>query len=377
MIPIQINVFERDDYGGPGTTFVVPVSSRILNYSHSILAKGGFENCSFSFRCSYETALEWLDYGLQRHIIVYDRHGAIAWEGYISGVDASFGQEKRSISLKDFANRVYARYTNVLGTQASISAINNTDSQLLYGIKSTVLSLPELGSSAEATSYATQRLNDIAFPKAQPSSTIATGELGEVSVTITASGWYNVLAWLTTSYTPTSTAVTTDQLERLLIEYAGFNDFFSISNDNIDSSFVSVTQLIAQDTSYKDIIEKLLGFGNSSNQRQSWGIYEDREFHVTQWAGAFPETATYQRYLQNGKIYDAGGNEINPINIRPDAMYYVIDLLNTNVVDSTASDAAARFYIERVSYTANESGYSITLEPENSSSFDALLSRIT
>jgi hypothetical protein len=101
-------------------------------------------------------------------------------------------------------------------------------------------------------------------------------------------------------------------------------------------------------------------------------VYEDRVFHARPWAGANPNTTTYQRHIGESTVRNAIGTAIEPWLVRPDAMYQTIELLDPAPV-SGQQDAAARFYVARVSFSISEGQIALTLEPEQSSDLSALL----
>lgn len=375
-IPLQVNIFRRGDNGVPSTNFLANLQSRIDQYTHTITATFGFESMNMSFLASEQEAEDWLD-RLMSSVVVSSPHAETVWEGYLTQVDAQFGQETRSRSLDGMANRVRVRYTTVTGVPAVTSAVNNTSSQALYGTKDSVLSLNQATATA-ANNLRNGALNAYAFPRAQPTTSATTGDLGEVRVTLNFAGWYDTLGWLVTSSVATSTQVTTTYVQNLLTSFLGFldiNNFLSDDFRNVESSGVSDTTFIADDTTYRDAIERLLRQGNSSNERLAWGVYEDRMLTIKEWNGASPDTITYQRYLGNSQIYTSGGLAvIDPWNVRPDAMYQVVNLLD---VAPEAIDGVARFFVERVTCSISGDQIGVTLEPEATDSIDAQLAFLT
>lgn len=367
---LGITIYERGAAGIPTTTFVCDLQGRITSYTHAIGARFGFESMSAPFTGTVAEALDWLANGLMRSAVVTSPHAKVVWEGYLCQVDAVFGQERRSISLDPMGNRIRVRYTNTLGEPATTSPTGDAASQALYGVKDLVFTLNESNLTA-AGNLAATALAERKNPKVTPSTEIATGDLGDVQITLTFAGWYSVLGWLLTSSTSTTVSSTTTQVGSLLTNYVATNNFLATSTTNITASGITDSEFIAPDTSYRDKIESLLAQGNGAN-RYAWGVYEDRTFYASVWAGATPAILTYQRYLGDGTLYDAYNLPVDPPDARPNAMYQVNELHDVSPV-TTAQDAAARFFVERVVCTIDEQGARVSLEPTDSASLDAAL----
>jgi len=372
-VSLNVNIYHRGNNGVPSTTLVDDLGGRAESYTHTITAMGGFESMQISLSASFDEAIDWLTNGLLRPAIVAGPEATTCWEGFCSEVSATFGQEQRSVSLDGMGNRIRVKYTTVLGTPGTTSTAGNTDSQALYGIKDLVLSI------GNTTATGAGQLRDVAlaerkYPPMQPTTTIASGDLGDVQLTLSFTGWYTTFDWLVTSNSTTSTAVTTAQIQTLTTAYVAVNNFFSVDYGEIDASGISDTQYIEAETTYREKIEKLLIQGTGT-QRLAYGIYENRKWKITTWAGATPTTITYQRSITSGEVFDAYGGIIAPWLVRPNAMYQAIELLDTNPV-ATQQDAAARFYVERVTCQISGDSVGVALEPAASSALDARLARI-
>lgn len=346
----------------------------LQSYTHTITARGGFESMAAACVVDRETALDWLAGGLMRSVSAYGPDSATPiWEGYITQIDATFGQEQRSVSLDAMGNRVRVKYTTVLGTPGTTSSVSDTASQALYGVKDLVLSIGEY-TAAAAANLAAVELADKKNPKMTPSTTVQTGDMGDVQLTLNCAGWYTAFDWLVTSNSSTTNTSTTTQIQNLTTTYNATNAFFSTNYADIASSGISDQEYIEADTTYREKIEKLLNQGTGT-QRLAYGIYEGRQWKIAQWAGATPATIAYRRYLGDGRVYDKNGGIVAPWDVRPDTMYEVIDLLDPGPV-STAQDAAARFYVERVTCTVIADSVGVALEPSDVDSIDARLARI-
>lgn len=363
---------EASSTGGAVGGFQLPDPlPRATSYEHTSAATFGFESMRLTFPCALDEAIFWAGQ-LMANISISGPDAMTAWEGYLAGVEISAGTRQRSISLDSMGNRVRVRYTTVNGVSGVTSTASDASSIARYGTKDLVESLPTTTSTA-ADNRRAVLLAARKHPVMQPTTSLETAGAGPVVVTLIGAGWYAVLDWLLTSSSTTSTAVTTTQVGTLLTAYNAVNAFLS-STTRITASGISDTQYIADDTTYRAAIERLLIQGNGTN-RYAWGVYEDRVFHAAPWAGATPETITYRGTLGDGaRIFGDGGNEIMPWSVRPDAMYEESDLLDVAAL-SAQPDAAARHYIERVAFRMEPGGYSLSLEPAASDDLTAQLAR--
>jgi hypothetical protein len=271
------------------------------------------------------------------------------------------------------ANRVRCVYTTVLGTPGVTSSVSDTASQAIYGIKDRVVSLD--ASDVTAAGYrAAIVLADLAYPKSREATQAMTGAQGDITLTLSFTGWYGVLDWLVTSVSTTSTAVTTTQVGTLIAAYAAINAFLSSSTAHITASGISSTQKIEAQTTYREAIEARLKLGTGVYPL-AWGVYENREFHVQTWAGSTPTTVTYYERLGDANVYDRFGNRVDPWDVRPNAMSQVVELLDIAPV-TTTPDAAARKYVGRVTCTISGDQVGCSLEPSELDSIDTRLAAL-
>ena len=373
-MPIALTpiLYQPGDYGSPILATALPsLYGRLSRYSHTIANGVGFESCSLQFGASLEEALFWTQQ-LMASIVVYDEGAGVAWEGYLDQVDVTAGQETRSLSLRTLANALRCRYTTVLGTPGATAWQLDSASVLRYGRKEQLLSLNTTTQTA-ATNYAATMLAMLRQPQMAPQSSVTSGtDGGEVSVTLTGAGWYTTLEWATLGRTDTTLQDTGTQVSGLFGGYFAVNNFFNQDFRFIPTTGVSDTRAIDADTTYREAIEARLGQGTSAGQRLAWGVYEGRTLIVAPWAGATPGAPAYRRRLADGVLLDAAGVVVPPWAVRPDAMVETVDLLDAGPVMG-AIDAAARFYLERVSCEVSGDRMGVSLEPAASDALGAAL----
>ena len=372
MIILTPILYRRGAAGVPSTTIKLQTPP-INSMSWSITDQFGFESADLTIGGTKDDFLSWAN-ELGASLLIFGPNAQTCWEGQLTEVSATLGQEQHSRSLDGMANRVNCRYTTVNGVPGSTGSSSDTASQALYGVKDYVVSLSTTTSTG-ATALRDRTLDLKRFPVRRPSSTAATGDLGAVEITLHFTGWYGTLDWVLTSSSTTATAVTSTQVGTLLTSIAAVNAFVATSTANIAASGISDTQFIAADTSVRTKIENLLGQGTSGPYRYAWGVYEDRVFSAQVWAGATPSTITYRRQLGSGMVMNSAGALVDPWDLRPNAMYQIDDLLEINPA-SNEQDSAARYYVARTTFRMDSSGISATLEPSDSNDLTGQLARL-
>lgn len=372
----QIYVFEPGAGGIPSTAIQVDnLANRWTTYEHTIRATGGFETLTITMAVDLDEATEWLANGLMRSVVVYSPDAVLLWEGYLETVTMQAGQETRSRSIREMSNRVVVHYTTYLGVVLTVGTATDTASTARYGIKTRAETPSTPTESAAAGSLRDRILAQYKDPITTPTTEVRTGELGAVQLTLQFVGWYETSGWLLGNSSSTTETSTTTQVGTLLGLLASGNAFIATSTANIAASGIDDTEFIATDTPYRAKIETMLGYGNSADQRLAWGVYDDRLFHVTTWAGATPTVVHYTRALADAALLDPNGGDIPLWEARPDRMYQVVDLLD--VAPGATADTVARYYVERIVFGMDAGGMSLQLEPQASNSVDAQIARMS
>lgn len=359
-IPLSINVYERG-VGGIPTAQYVALPTLPNSYSHTLSDKYGFESMSFSIPVSLEVAQDWLASGIMRSVVVTGPDATICWEGVLTTISASIAQKRASASLERMANRVRCKYTTVLDTPGTSTTASNTTSQALYGIKDLAVPLDK-ATSTEAGYKRDRVLAEKAFPRSADASEAKTGAQGDVTLELQFSGWYATLEWLLYGNTSTSTSSATTQVGSMLTTIAAINAFISTSTLDIAALGRTVSGYAEPETTYRQGIEKLLGYGDTSGYPLTWGVYEDRVFRVAAWAGATPGTVTYYEVAGDSFVYTSGGLRVAPWDVRPNAMSVVRNLVDVAPAVG-AVDAAARKYVGRVTCSIDGDSVGVSLEP--------------
>jgi hypothetical protein len=378
---LTVNVSARSLTTTPGS-FLLDLAPRLTAYEQTCAATFGYESAVLTFAAEdLDEAIGWAD-RLFCPVTVDSPDAVLAWDGYIAAVELRLGGKTRSLSLETIANRVRARYTTALGTPAATAAASHAASVALYGTHDAVLSLSST-TLAAATALRDSWLARYAFPRAQPTTTIREGSPDGTGfeVILTCAGWYATLDFVVLERTDTSSEATTAQVASLIGSstpgIGAINTFLSTNSANIVATGVSVPRAIEADTSYRAAIEKRLALGDTTGQRYAWGVFDlDRRLTVRQWAGATPATLGYLFDAGEGVVRSGAGLEQPFWLVRPDTMVEDVDLVPVGP-PSGSSDILGRWYLERVVLAIDESGMTLTLEPEATSGLDARIARLS
>lgn len=381
---IRINVYDRSLTTTPGGVICDDLGWRAQSYQHSIAATFGYESAVITFGATINEASTWMD-RLLCPVNVSGPAGVTCWEGFISQVEYSVGGRRRAVSIDPIANRVTVRYQTYLGTPRVTTSASDTTSQGLYGIKDSVVSYGKPCDLSTANSIRDGYLTKWSNPRQQPQSDLRLGDgqadSAGVTVTLTCAGWYTTLGFVLLTRSDTSTEAATAQVATLISGSSpgiGAVNGFLATTAIISGTGATTPRSIAADTSYRAAIESLLSIGDTSSpvQRFAWGVYDNRTLQVNVWAGATPNTITYRAQYSTGQITTAGGAPVSFWDVRPDAVVAEADLLPI-ATPTAAPDALDRFYLERVTFAADGSGLTLTMEPEASSGLEARIARMS
>jgi hypothetical protein len=310
-----------------------------------------------------------------RHAVASSPDSATIWEGFLSSVEARIGQESRSLSIETMANTVKCKYTLDDGTPGVTAYVSDADSAGLYGQKYLMVPLGDT-TAAGALARANRVLATTKRPRATGTLHLATGALGDVTVTLTFAGWYTTLGWVLSGNSSTSIVDTGTQVNNLVSVALYLSDFLLGIPADIGLTGTTDTQFFEVDTTFRSRIETLLSMGgNAGASALAWGVYDDLQFSIAVCAEANPTTIHYFRRIGESVIRGPGGDKIAPWDIRPNKMYAVTELMDLNL-SAIAPDAGGVSYISRVSLSIAKDLISLDLEGRTGDSVDRIVARM-
>lgn len=361
-IPLTVAIYERGAAGAFTWQNPVSLAGRLSSYEDSIEARGGYKALRVSFRCSAAELKEWLDAGLLRGVRSYTPRGRVRWEGVLVELKATIGPIVISRSLDNMANVLLVSYGSDAGGTGNTATFSSAASIAEYGTKMLQADLSTT-TAAGAANWAETELVKAAWPQRSREITLDGDGGGDITIELRAVGRYELLDWVLTSNTSTTTTATNTQAVALLTAYNATNNWFSTSAADVVATGHSDTEYIDPYTSYKEKLETILSQGNSTKQALAWGIYEDGALTVKVWAGATPSAVTYYRDARDKTVRDAYGNVVDPWDVLPDAMAEDVAILGA-AEDAAAIATETREYIARVGLKIGSGGVSVTMEPD-------------
>ena len=364
-------------------------------WNHTIDADGGYKSASFTIKCTQNTAEDWLERGLFRHIELYNSNLLKRGEYFVNTVKVTLGGLTVTRGpLMNVANRVGINYTPVtdmcseddptvmLTGEATQSILqDDTTSQDLYGIQEAWLSGGTLMDRTTNGDHCTPPgtptdqvdairgafLNENKYP--ETSQELSIGESGaEPSVTIDCLGYG---AWLDRYvYTDGTSHLTTcdDKIKNVVNGDA--NRIFTQDYFNIDYNGYLVDSAETENRFAKTIIDEIVSLGDIYDNRWTFGIYNERMAHYH----AIPTKIEYYHRIIDGRqvITTMSGAIVQPWDILPCKWVFLSDFMVGRTQAATLRLDPRAMMIESVKYTAP---YGLQLSGRKVGSFAQLMAK--
>jgi hypothetical protein len=339
-----------------GGNYLESLGSKIDSYSHTISAYGGFDTASIGLSDNAYSIEEWMERGLGRHIEIYgsqmDTGQSKTWEGFVDSVDINIGALTVHIgALTDIANRVAVTYDQIdtaynppteLGRQTT-AVSDDTISQSRYGIWDKVFQ------GGKCTSVeALNKRGRILAGRAQPARTQTTGNAGASNAVINLKGYYYWLSAYRYMQTATSgTSPASTQIQAALA--ADTNAIFSTDYSRLSTNALAVKYYENDDTPADSYVKDIVGMGDTSYNRWTFGIYENRRAVYAQ----APATIKYQQSIQSrdASVFTLAGELVRPWAVRPGEYLFLNDFLVGKPLGASLDTDLRCLFIEQVSYT--------------------------
>lgn len=306
-----------------GGAFIDDITKEIGSYTHNISESGGYKSCEFNIACNQVQAENWLQYGLGRHIVVYNPSLDIVWEGFVNELTvnmgfATFGRGP----LIDIANRVSVTYTELIeypdgtvepvtGVTAETVITEDEESQDKYGIWEKVVNVGEVF-PADAIYIRDLYLEENSLPGGNPSLNLS-GSSSEISVSVSCRGY---IEWLTYVYNDEfeNQYVYCSELIKTILG-ADPNSVFSTYYDRIDENLVLHATYTNENKLAKTLVDDILALGGGSDDRWTFGIYANRKAVYS----AIPTEVEYifHKTDKGQQVETLAGEIIQPWNVKP------------------------------------------------------------
>lgn len=336
--------------------FLGTLANQVDSYDQEITAVGGYWSASFSIKGRQRQIEDWFAKGLGRHIEVYNPALDKIWEGFVNRVSIKIGglSVERG-ELVAIGNRIYAVYAPIdttttppvtaIRTQTAVA--NDTDSQNLYSIIQKNLDAGK-ETAAGAEQIRDTYLKENRWPETNQSLSLGGGAANDISVSIECAGYVKFLETFT--YTE-ATSGTWTLREKLLDALAGDpNALISTDYSQIAANSFTVDRYEDNSPTAWAVIKSLLAYGDTSDNRYIFGIYNDRRAYYS----AIPTAEEYVHRLADPaqSVQTVVGGTVKPWDVKPGKWLFIPDFL---IGQSQASDLRQDpryMFIESARYSA-------------------------
>jgi hypothetical protein len=369
------------------------------SYGHEIRSMGGFWRARFTLRgiVGKEYELEqMLNLGLGRHMEAFSPGGVLVWQGFVNELRLSTPSLDYSVSLSDFANRVWVRFDTTInkktgatlqiydaegivraragtdaGDPSSTSTVyDNLSSQARYGIKEEVISGGENNATA-ANAAAQMFLARLADPL-RGAVNIRQGGSGdgEVTLEVGCRGYWETLDWRVYN----QTALTGNEDISVMIPLVVSASGAFVDGSRIAANSMELPREFDSDRRAGSILFDFARAGDASANRYVVGIYEGRQLIYEQAKGFDRDNVDYSIYTKGRErlIKGSGGRGVLPSEVRPNRWAYVEDLFLAEQRRSTLSADLRAVYIDAVTYREPDS---VDLRNANSEELQTIVAR--
>ena len=359
---LSVGLFQPLILGG---AWINDYTEEITAYGQEKAADMYYVSASVTLSLHSIDLLDWLLYGLGRHIITRAPSQRVVWVGFVNYMTIATGQKTYEVGpLMDIGNRVYVTYTPVYvsaatgtivkGTSTESPLVNDTTSQARFGIIEKNLAAGECiitDTQNEANRFRDEFLIENAYPKINSSFSFGAGEAAVV--TLECVGYWK---WLDAyAYNNRATAaadgwsVLSTKLQAILTANPNLNI------RNIDFSRIMASTAIGQNREKDNktaltIIKGICAAGDPAGNRWLFGVGLGRQAYYN----VIPTTINYEyRVNDNQQKLVVYGTDaaVDPWDIEPGRWYISSDIYKPINYASNYSIPTASF-IESVRFTA-------------------------
>ena len=351
----------------------------------STLADGGFSDGTLTLDNVSRALLEEIwETWLVKRVIAVDGAGNVAYEGFISEIEATRGYHTYNQTVDALANRVFVEYTYAGGSCPSggtcygrvqrneTDVLSTAQTQTTIGIKEEWLDATGVGviTTTVANAIGDRRLRERMYQRSNSFTLGGGADSAGTSVTLTLCGYYGTLQWRkqTVKY-QVATAIETIVSGALTTgSKAQFIDTANYTYDTTSRTVQYNTSATPQWIS--DYIQDVIAAGDSSGKRLFFQVWENRKPYLVKRSSS----PKYYTRSNDFRIYDANRGVVAPYMVRAGG-YISTDDLRADLDEQ--SDVALRrraSLIEETHYDAINDVLTIP-PPSEQVSIERLLAR--
>lgn len=287
---LAFNLFNNPIADSTSALFRSLTRYQFADASFSTIADGGFSDCSFTLADATDAMIdEALAVWLGKRICITDGAGVIAWEGYVSEVQATRGYQTLTRSLDAFCNRVFVSYTYSGGTcprggtcvgreqrnETDVDATANTQDTI--GIKEEWLDITDSGlmTSGQAQRVGNRYLRKSVRPREWEMNLSSGAERQTRQLTITGLGYYATLQWrkLTRKWNVAT------NIQTIISDIVTSGKCPFLDTANLRTETTGITKQYNTEGApiwIQDMIREVIADGNSSGARLLFQVIENR-----------------------------------------------------------------------------------------------------
>lgn len=345
----------RQSLYNDGSFFFEDITEKSEGYTQSISTVGGFDTCGFTLKGTQDYLDDWFRSGLMRDVRKENPQGNTIWRGYISRMSYINGRTIKTKNLDDLYNRIYIRYSPILGWvsqtteggeefqtpitgEPQVAYTDNDNSIEDWGFKTVVINGGER-TTDRVLDWADTIINETAKRKGEiePQITDNPFNQGDAVIQIECKGYWHMLSWVPYIYTKSGQIAKSEAVKLAVLV------FNSLNNGFFDTTFSRVglnEELIQKNRNdyptCLDVLKNIIQEGGPGGYRWVGGVYDNQEL-VYKRANTRNLESLYgfNRYITyakstDQKIYDEyTGTEVKPWDLRPDNILITRDKTNT------------------------------------------------
>lgn len=301
-----------------GGHYLGNLSVATQNWSHTIAAFGGFDRAEFSLLDTPDVITDWIEDGLGRYLKAYDETGVVMWEGFVNRISVQVSGFEVSLGpLTDIVNRaklVYSTFDTTAqsdlatGVRKETTVSNNTRSQLRYGIFYKALSAAGV-TLANAVQLRDMYLTQHAWP--ETSSSFSPSSSG-VELRVECLGLIHLFSYPYNRVSGVGTVNVSTKISQIL---AADPNVLITDTSGVQTNSVQVSSKEDENRSALELLKTLVATGDSSFNRWTLGIYEDKRLEYA------PVSSQPEYFINLGDpnftIRDRTEAVIKPWQVRP------------------------------------------------------------
>ena len=351
----------------------------------STLADGGFADGTLTLDNVSRSLLDEIwETWLVKRVVAVDGAGNIAYEGFISEIEATNGYHTYNQTVDALANRVFVEYTYAGGSCPSggtcygrvqrneTDVLSTAQTQTTIGIKEEWLDASGVGviSTTTANAIGDRRLRERMYQRSNSFTLGGGADAQGMSVTLTLCGYYATLQWRkqTVKY-QVATAIET--IVSGALTTGSKAQFIDTANYNA----VNTSRTVQYNTSanpawISDYIQDVIAAGDSNGRRLFFQVWENRKPYLVRRSNS----PKYFTRSNDFRIYDANRGDVAPYMVRAGG-YIMTDDIRADLDEQ--SDVALRrraSLIEETHYDAINDVLTIP-PPSEQVSIERLLAR--